>query len=199
MHDGLAKVALKYGVEILTNSRVEHIDYLSNDRVTVTTAADKQHTFDLLIGSDGINSVVRGILFPDVIPSPPTRNSAYRATVPYSEIRKNPIAKELIEKRSMEVWMSENSYIIAYPISDGNVCNLVLSHHPDHYVDHVEDIDIHELRDQYKDYDPRIKEVVDMISEAQRWPLLVTGPMASWSSPRKNVVLIGDAAHSMGK
>ena len=36
-----------------------------------------------------------------------------------------------------------------------------------------------------------------MISEAQRWPLLVTGPLKSWSSPHKNVVLMGDAAHSM--
>lgn len=36
-----------------------------------------------------------------------------------------------------------------------------------------------------------------MIPEAQRWPLLVTGPLKSWSSPRKNVVLMGTAAHSM--
>jgi salicylate hydroxylase len=36
-----------------------------------------------------------------------------------------------------------------------------------------------------------------MILEAQRWPLLVTGPLKNWSSPHKNVVLIGDAAHSM--
>ena len=26
---------------------------------------------------------------------------------------------------------------------------------------------------------------------------MVTGPLKSWSSPRKNVVLMGDAAHSM--
>lgn len=30
-----------------------------------------------------------------------------------------------------------------------------------------------------------------------RWPLMVTGPLKSWSSQRKNVVLMGDAAHSM--
>ena len=54
-----------------------------------------------------------------------------------------------------------------------------------------------ELRKTYEDYDPRIKRIVDMIPSAQRWPLLVTGPLASWSSPSKNVLLIGDAAHSM--
>jgi len=36
-----------------------------------------------------------------------------------------------------------------------------------------------------------------MIPEAQRWPLLVTGPPKSWSSPRKNAILMGNAAHSM--
>lgn len=30
-----------------------------------------------------------------------------------------------------------------------------------------------------------------------RWPLMVTGPLSSWSSLQKNVVLMGDAAHSM--
>jgi salicylate hydroxylase len=97
----------------------------------------------------------------------------------------------------MEVWMSHNSYIITYPISAGKDLNLVLSHHVDHPVYHVEDVSISELQKQYKDYDPRIRNVVGMITEVQRWPLLVTGPLGSWSSKERNIVLIGDAAHSM--
>lgn len=97
----------------------------------------------------------------------------------------------------MEVWMAEKSYIITYPISGGEDFNLVLSHHVDRLVDKVEDVDVKEVRKQYAEYDERIRRVVDMIPEASRWPLLVTGPLKSWSSPRKNVVLMGDAAHSM--
>ena len=97
----------------------------------------------------------------------------------------------------MEVWMADKSYIITYPISAGKYLNLVLSHHLDHLVDKVEEIDMNDLRKQYQNYDPRIKRIVDMIPSAQRWPLLVTGPLRSWSSPQKNVVLMGDAAHSM--
>lgn len=93
--------------------------------------------------------------------------------------------------------MSDKSYIITYPISAGRDFNLVLSHHVDRFVDKVEEIDMEDLRKQYADFDPRIKRIVDMIPEAQRWPLLVTGPLECWSSPRKNVVLMGDAAHSM--
>jgi salicylate hydroxylase len=163
----------------------------------VTTSAGRSHTFDLLIGSDGVNSIVRNTLFPDVKPAPPTTNCAYRAIVPYEQIRKDPIAKELIEKLTMEVWMADKSYIITYPISAGQDFNLVLSHHLDRLVDKLEEIDMKDLRKQYENYDPRIKRIVDMIPSAQRWPLLVTGPLQSWSSPQKNVVLMGDAAHSM--
>ena len=54
-----------------------------------------------------------------------------------------------------------------------------------------------EVKRQYRDWDPRIRQIIDMIPSVQRWPLLVTGPLKSWSNPQKNVVLMGDAAHSM--
>ena len=197
LHKGLVEVAKATGADVIINSKVTKIDYQSGAQVKVTTCRGKQHTFDLLIGSDGINSVVRKTLFPDVQPKPPTSNCAYRAIVPYDQIRKDPVAKELIEKLTMEVWMSDKSYIISYPISAGEQFNMVLSHHRPNLVNAVEEVDMQELRDTYKDYDPRIKRIVNMVPEAQRWPLMVTGPLKTWSSPTRNVVLMGDAAHSM--
>lgn len=106
-------------------------------------------------------------------------------------IRKDPIAKELVEKLTMEVWMSEKAYVISYPISAGKDFNMVLSHHVDRLVDDVEEVDMNEFRDHYKNFDPRIKSIIDMVATAKRWPLLVTGPLDSWSSEQKNVVLMG--------
>ncbi|KAI1324931.1 salicylate hydroxylase [Xylariaceae sp. FL0255] len=198
LHEGLVTVAERHGAKILTDSSVEKIDYQSPQQVAVITCKGTKHTFDFVVGADGINSVTRKMLFPDVTPEPPTTNCAYRALVPYEQIRKDPIAKELIEKLTMEVWMADKAYIITYPISAGNMFNLVLSHHlPEKLRATQPDVPIEELRNEYKDFDPRIKRIVDMIPNTSRWPLMVTGPMRSWSSPRKNVVLMGDAAHSM--
>lgn len=166
LHDGLVTVAERLGAKILIDSAVSHIHYQDGEAVSVETRRGAQFSFDLVIGADGINSVTRKTLFPDVAPEPPTTNCAYRALVPYDQIRKDPMAKELIEKLTMEVWMGENAYIITYPISAGKLFNLVLSHHRPEKVRATQpDVPIEELRNEYKGFDPRISRIVNMIEQ----------------------------------
>lgn len=193
LHKALVEVAQKKGAEILIDSRVVGMDHQSSGGVTVNTSRGQTLAFDVLIGSDGINSVIRKAIMPGVNPRPPTTNCAYRAIVPSDRILKDPVTKELVGRLTMEVWMSEKAYIITYPISGGKDFNMVLSHHRPNPVASVEKVDMDELRSTYKDFDPRIKRVVDMIPEAHRWPLMVTGPLKTWSTPPRNVVLMGDA------
>lgn len=171
LFSGLATVAQDLGANIIIDSTVIKIDYKDTEKVKVETQKGAQYTFDLLIGADGINSITRKTLFPDISPEPPTTNCAYRALVPYEQIRKDPIAKELIEKLTMEVWMAENAYIITYPINAGNMFNLVLSHHRPEKLRATEpDVPIEELWNEYQDFDPRIKRIVNMIDKTVRNP-----------------------------
>lgn len=204
LHNGLVEVARRNGVEILIDSRVAKLERRQNGKVSVATDKGREFSFDLVIGSDGVQSVVRKTLFPDVKPRPPTGNCAFRAIVPYEQVRNDPLTRELVEDKdgnlikTMEVWMADTGYIISYPISDAKDFNMVLSHFHDPRVDTVRGVDLEEVRRQYDGYDPRIRRIIEMIPPGvSRWPLLVTGPLETWSSPEKNIVLIGDAAHSM--
>ncbi len=197
LHDGLAEVAKTEGAEIFIDSRVSSIDWTTSKQVTVTTEKGKKWTFDLLVGADGLKSVVRKAILPNIKPKAPTSNCAYRAIVPMEKVRQDPFLRPLVEKVQMDIWMTPHCYIISYPISNGKDYNMVWSHHRDQLVEDVEDVDMDEVRLLYKDFDPRLKRICDLVPSVRRWPLLVTGPLESWSSPQKNVVLIGDAAHSM--
>jgi len=186
LHSGLVEMARQNGVHIVIDSRVAKLQQQSKAKVSVVTARGKLYTFDLVIGADGVQSIVRRTLFPDVKPSPPTGNCAYRAIVPYGEVRADPLTRELVEDKdgnlikTMEVWMAPTGYIISYPISDGKDFNMVLSHFREPPVSQVQEVDIEEVRNEYASYDPRIKRIVEMIKlPISRWPLLVTGPLDS--------------------
>ncbi|KAM3422573.1 hypothetical protein BST61_g67 [Cercospora zeina] len=180
LHTGLAEAARRHGVEIVVDSRVVGIEYERADiPVEVATARGQKYTFDLVIGSDGLRSVVRKTLFPDVVPRSPTNNAAYRAVLPYD-------------------YALEKGYIIQYPIAAGRDWNAAMSHYRDKPVTDVEDdCDMSEMIEYFKDLDPRILKILKLVPSSKRWPLLITAPLKSWSSPQKNVVLMGDAAHSM--
>lgn len=219
LHDGLVCVARRRGVELVTGARVVaiehegHDDDDDDDKVRVRDEAGREWAFDLVVGADGLKSVTRRTILPAVRPTAPTNNAAYRAMVPMDMVRSDPLTRELVEPPAMDIWMGaaegqEHGYVITYPISGGSVFNMVLSHHRRDPVTDVEDATLDEVRETYRDFDPRLRRIIDMIGadggggggggcSIRRWPLLVTRCTETWSSPRRNVVLMGDAAHSM--
>ncbi|CAK3801663.1 3-hydroxybenzoate 6-hydroxylase [Lecanosticta acicola] len=196
LHTGLAEGARRHGVKIITDARVTNINDATTP-VQVQTYKGDTYTFDLLIGSDGLKSVARKHLFPEVVPRAPTNNAAYRAVLPYEYVYSHaPLARDF--GNDIDVWAYEKGYVIMYPISAGKDWNAVMSHYRDVPVTDVEDnCSMEEMVEYFKDIDPRLLQILRLVKESKRWPLLVTGPLESWSNAQRNVVLMGDAAHSM--
>jgi len=98
----------------MTGSRVTEIQYKNTpqNRVTVKTEQGKEYTFDLLIGADGVSSVVRRTILPGVRPLPPNGNCAYRAIVPMEKVLQDPGLRE-IDPLNMNVWMGPNASVAA--------------------------------------------------------------------------------------
>ena len=169
LHAGLVDVARKEGAKLVVNAKVKDLQYEPGPKARIVTEKGDQLEFDLVVGSDGLNSVVRRSLYPEVTPEPPTTNCAYRAIVPFEEVRNDPLARQLVPKLTMEVWMGPGAYIITYPISNGNDFNLVISHHRPEKVRAMEpDVPIEEMRQVYKGWDPRITRVLEMIPKVVR-------------------------------
>lgn len=126
---GVVDVARRHGCDIHINSQVASISHQTPNPVLVEIESGASFSFDPLIGSYEVGSIVRRALFPSVKPSPPPTNYAYRAVIPYSQIRKDPFLTGIVSKPTIEVWMAPHAYIITYPISAGKDFNMVHSHH----------------------------------------------------------------------
>jgi salicylate hydroxylase len=177
-------------------SRVVELEH-GNSPVKVTTSNGKQYTFDFVVGADGLKSTVRAILFPESKPRAATNNAAYRAVLPYKEVfEKVPDARRIFGN-TIDVWQGGDSYCITYPMTAGEDLNFVLSHHTKE-IQHVPiEADMAELRSMFGDYEQVVQDVIALIPQSQRWPLLMVDPLPTWSNASKNVVLMGDAAHGM--
>lgn len=153
---------------------------------------------DLLIGADGINSVVRNQLFPYDGPPVYSENVLYRGTC-----RMPPF----LDGKTMAMIGSLKQKMVVYPISEpdehGNslinwVGNIKEGNSKLTVRDWNRQADKAKLEDKYKEWDFDWLNVPLMIKRAEavyEFPMSDRNPLKQWSFDR--VTLLGDAAHPM--
>ncbi|KAL7943773.1 hypothetical protein V8C42DRAFT_328415 [Trichoderma barbatum] len=196
LHYGLTESARRHGVNVVVGARVSEMQDLA-DGVHLKTTNGDQYSFDMVIGADGIRSFIRSQLLPGVVPKAPSKIAAYRGVLSYKQIFDEIPEARTYLGNSMDVWIGPNGYILTYPISGGKELNIVTAFCKDDYVTKMEQVDIEEFRDYYKDYSPVIQKILKLVNYTQRWPLLQMPPLETWSNKHKNVVMMGDAVHCM--
>jgi salicylate hydroxylase len=145
--------AAALGTQTFLNARVANLDV---DTCTVTTAAGAVYSADVIIGCDGIKSVLRSHLLSHQDPGPqPTGFACYRATVPMDRLQQYPETAALVQRPDLNIWIGEGRHVMTYPIAGGKTFNLVLSHPDDKTNCTGGDVGVEaEMRQNYQGWDP---------------------------------------------
>lgn len=178
------------------NARVDSVDDAS---ISVKLIDGTTYNADLIIGADGIRSNVRLAVMPDEYVAPKkSTNCAYRATVPVEAMRADPEIAHLMDDLNSNCWIGYRRHIMAYPMRNGQLYNLVMSHPGEAGVGKWnEPGDLDEMKHHYRNFDPVIQKVLTKVTSCLKWTLADLPVLSNWVSPSGKIVLIGDAAHAM--
>ena len=145
---------------------------------------------DVVIGADGIHSMVRAAL---TEPVPPAYSGlcAFRALVPAAD------APEFARRPAQVLWVGPDHHLVHYPVSAGKFVNLVAFAPAGDYTTEswTATATVDELLAEFAGWDERLVALISAAGTPGRWALLDRAPLTGWS--QGTVTLLGDAAHPM--
>jgi salicylate hydroxylase len=160
------------------------------DRVVMQFDNGSQTQADVMIGADGIHSTVRTGLFG---PEQPRYSGgiAYRGLIPAERVAR------LGVEVSTQIWMGPHGHVVVYFVSGKRFLNFVANADRDasQLESWVQQGDPDELRATYAAWDPRLRAILDAVTETFMWGVFERVPLQRWSLGR--VTLLGDACHAM--
>jgi salicylate hydroxylase len=145
---------------------------------------------DVVIGADGIHSIVRAALF-GATPATYSGLCAFRALVP------SRIAPDFARRPAQTLWIGPGRHLVHYPVAAGGLVNLVaVAPAGDYTVESwTATATVGELRAEFAGWDPRLTGLIESAATLGRWALLDRPPLPRWSQGA--TTLLGDAAHPM--
>ena len=164
-----------------------------NNQVTMTFEDGTKATADIVVGADGIHSIVRDII---VGPDEPLHKGriAYRAIFPTALMG----GKDVGPSRT-KWWGVDRHIVIYYTKPDRSEIYLITSvPEPAEWMTKESwstEGDVNELRKAYEGFHPDVRAVVEACPSCHKWAILEREPLPRWSQGR--VVLLGDSAHPM--
>ncbi len=184
IHEEVCKSDL---IQFHTSIHVVNIDE-SELGVTVTDRAGASFKADVLIGCDGVKSVVRDKLVGDDVRV--SGHVVYRAVVGAEEM------PEDLRWNAPVVWAGPNCHLVHYPLRSGEQYNIVLTFHSrDLETWNVRDGSKEEVLSYFTGIHHKPRQLLDAPSSWKRWSTADRNPIANWSTAR--TTLLGDAAHPM--
>ena len=162
-----------------------------NARGAVARFADgSEIEADIVVGADGIHSVVRRSLFgadaPRFTGCICWRGMAEAAAVP----RDIPVADGAL-------WMGPHGHVVHYPVRRGELINIVAHLDSDAWTGEswTQECDVSEPMQAYADWSPALTRLFPYSKRWYKWALYDREPLQAWN--RGRATLLGDSAHAM--
>jgi len=147
---------------------------------------------DLIVGADGIRSVVRGALWGKDDPTF-TGHMCWRALVP---VENHPLP---FVQPAVTFWFGPKAHVVTYYVKGGKAVNIVACKETDEWVKEswTEPSSTSELLAAYEGWHADLIKLFESTDDMQvfKWGLYDRDPMEQWSAG--NATLLGDAAHPM--
>jgi salicylate hydroxylase/6-hydroxynicotinate 3-monooxygenase len=195
MHRGDLHEALLAGVPsdtIALHKKLVGLDE-SPSHVTMSFDDGTKAEADLVIGADGVHSIVRDLI---VGPDEPIHKGriAYRAIFPSALMGGIDVGPS-----RTKWWGIDRHIVIYYTKPDRSEIYLITSvPEPAEWLTRESwstTGDVEELRAAYEGFHPDVRAVVEGCPSCHKWAILEREPLPAWSQGR--VVLLGDSCHPM--
>ena len=159
--------------------------------VTLTFADGVTRQADIVIGADGVHSIIRRALYGDDNPTY-TGQSVWRAL-----LKGNDVPAEVLEPSGSTQWWGPGCHLVSYYLRGREVVNVVTQEDTDKWVEEGWSIagDPDEMRTSFPNPEPRLKTLLGLVTQCSKWGLFTRLLTHDWG--RGRIQLIGDAAHAM--
>jgi salicylate hydroxylase len=145
---------------------------------------------DIIVGADGIHSVVRKSLFGPDAPRF-TGCICWRGMATASAVPRD------IAIAEGAMWMGPHGHVVHYPVRRGELINIVAHFDSDSWTEEswTRECDMSELTTTYAGWHPDLLRLYPCSARWYKWALYDRDPVERWSKGR--VTLLGDSAHAM--
>lgn len=158
--------------------------------VRLTFANGAVHDADMVVGADGIHSMVQRAIG---LVSRPTSEGI----MAYRGLARTERLSWAAELRGLNMWMGAGRSLMCFPVSQGRLITVVA------FVPSSRDMeetwfapgDVKALAGEYEGWDAPVQDIIAALDQTFRWGIYDRPPLPYWSKGR--VTLLGDAAHPM--